>query len=273
MAIMRITAAFAFLLLVLSPIFAVQLLSPVSTDVSSGSQVSVGNVGPGQTFAVVIEPRVSTGGKYGIGGAYDQMFVTSLPEGWSGSPSKLYGSPLQAEVTVAKDAPDGEYQVDYTLWDEAGSEGLGGNVTFSVLVQVTRDVMDMKVEPSYVSVGAGQPARYSITVLNKGIANDVFSVWSTGVRDWEFRKSIYIPSGTSRTLTYEVVGSEEADYKVALFARSSSSDSISSQRDVSLRVNTDLFSDYRAVNRGVLLFPLTEAPVYFAVGLLSNLFQ
>jgi hypothetical protein len=40
---------------------------------------------------------------------------------------------------------------------------------------------------------------------------------------------------------------------------------------VTLRVNTDLFSDFKAVNRGVLLFPSAEAPLYFIVGLLSNL--
>jgi hypothetical protein len=96
-------------------------------------------------------------------------------------------------------------------------------------------------------------------------------VGSTGVRNWEFRRSIYIPSGTSRTLNYEVVGSEEADYSVSIWARSSSSERISAERQASLRVNTDLFSDYRAVNKGVLLFPLTEAPLYFVVGLLSNL--
>ncbi|MEM2137710.1 MAG: hypothetical protein QW568_01340 [Candidatus Anstonellaceae archaeon] len=269
---MKQITTLAFLILA-SSIFAVSTVSPISKEISEGTEILIGDVGPGQTFAVVVDPRSSTGGKFGIGGAYDRVFATYLPSGWTSSPSKLYGSPLQVDVTVAKDAPDGQYVVDYTLWDESGESGLGGNVTFSVLVNVRRDVMDMKVEPAYLTVGAGQPARYSITLVNKGVANDVFTVGSTGVRDWEFRKSVYVPSGTSKTLNYEVVGNEEADYKVTLWARSSSSDAIFSQRDVSLRVNTDLFADYRAVNRGVLLFPLTEAPVYFMVGLLSNLFQ
>jgi hypothetical protein len=261
----------AFLLLLASPIFAVQVLSPVSTEIGQGSQISIGDVGPGQTFAVVVDPKTSTGGKYGIGGAYDRMSATNLPSGWTSTPSKLYSNPLQTDITVAKDAPDGEYDVELTLWDEAGQEGLGDDVVYAVKVTVKRDVMGMQVEPSSVSVGAGQPARYSITILNKGIANDVFSVGSSGVRDWEFRKSVYVPSGKSKTLNYEVVGNDESDYKVKLFAKSASSDAIADERDVTLRVNTDLFSDYRAVNRGVLLFPLTSAPVYFIVGLLSNL--
>lgn len=268
---MKAVLIFALVLFLVSPAFAVQVLSPVSTEIEQGSQISMGDVGPGQTFAVVVDPKVATGGKYGLGGAYDKMYASSLPAGWSSSPSKLYATPLQTDITVAKNAPDGEYQVELTLWDEAGSEGLGDAVAYTVKVTVKHDIMGMQVEPSTVSVGAGQPARYTITILNKGIANDVFSVGSSGVRDWEFRKSVYISSGKSKTLNYEVVGNDEADYKVTLFAKSDSSDAIAEQRDVTLRVNTDLFSDYRAVNRGVLLFPLTEAPVYFIVGLLSNL--
>ncbi|VVB98695.1 Uncharacterised protein [uncultured archaeon] len=262
---------FAALFALVSACFAVNVISPLTATVTDGSQISVGNVGPGQTFAIVAEPEVATGGRYGLGGAYDQMSASELPYGWTSVPSKIYSNPLQTDITVPKDAPDGEYEVGLTLWDEAGSEGLGDNVTFTVKVTVTRDVMDMKVEPAYLSVGAGQPARYTITILNKGIANDVFTVSSSVVLDCEFRRSVYVPSGTSKTLTYEVVGNEEADYGVKILAKSGSSDAIRGEQDVQLRVNTDLFSDYRAVNRGLLLFPLTEAPVYFVTGLLSNL--
>ena len=267
---MKQLAAFALILLA-SSLFAVSIVSPISKEIEEGTEILIGDVGPGQTFAVAVDPKATVGGKFGFGGAYDKMSASSLPSGWSSTPSKLYGNPLQTDITVAKDAPDGEYAVELTLWDEAGASGLGQNVSFKVKVQVRRDVIDMKVEPQYLSVGAGQPARYTITVLNKGIANDLFTIGSIGVRKWAFQKQVYIYSGTSKTLTYEIAGDEEADYEVKMFARSSSSDAIYAERPVQLRVNTDLFADYRAVNRGVLLFPLTEAPVYFIVGLLSNL--
>jgi hypothetical protein len=106
--------------------------------------------------------------------------------------------------------------------------------------------------------------------VNKGVANDIFTIGSTGVRNWEFRRSVYIPSQTVKTLNYEVVGDEEADYDVKIWARSSSSDIIRDEVPVSLSVNTDLLSDFKAINKGVLLFPSTEAPLYFIVGLLSN---
>ena len=80
---------------------AVSILSPVSGPISDGSQVSIGVVGPGQTFRGFVNPSVSTGGKYGIGGAYDQMFATGLPYGWTSAPSKLYANPLQVEACAS----------------------------------------------------------------------------------------------------------------------------------------------------------------------------
>jgi len=254
----------------LSCAFALSVLAPVSAQIEHGSSITIGNVGPGQTFSVVVDPKVATGGPYGTGGAYDQLSAGALPEGWTSTPSKLYATPLQADVTVPKDAQDGDYVISFRLWDEAGDKGLGGDVEFTAKVTVTHDVMDMTVSPISINTGAGQPARYTITISNKGMANDVFQVGSTGVRTWEFRRSIYIPSQTTKTLNYEVVGEDEADYDVKIWARSSSSDKIGAEVPVTLRVNTDLLSDFRAVNRGVLLFPSAEAPLYFIVGLLSN---
>ncbi|MEM4554527.1 MAG: hypothetical protein QXT25_01615 [Candidatus Anstonellaceae archaeon] len=268
---MNSKALLLFVILV-SPVFSVRVLYPVVAEVSQQSRIEIGTVGPGQTFAVAVDPKVYTGGKYGLGGSYDLLVATKLPEGWSTAPSKLYSNPLQAEVTVSKDAQDGEYEVEFTLWDEAGSEGLGENVTFVAKVLVSHDIVDMKIEPSFLSVGAGQPARYTIKVLNKGIANDIFTISSSGVSNWAFQRSIYIPAGTSRTISYEVVGNEESDYSVRISARSASSDKISSSSVVKLEVYTNLFSDWKAINRGVLLFPLTQASAYFVAGLLSLLF-
>jgi len=261
---------FAFAAL-LSCAFALSVLAPVSSDLEGGKEITIGNVGPGQTFSIVVDPKVDTGGAYGTGGTYDQLSASSLPAGWDSAPSKLYANPLQADITVPKDAPDGEYVLSMKLWDEAGDKGLGPDLFFNVKVTITHDVMDMTVSPTSISTGAGQPARYTITIANKGMANDIFIVGSSGVRNWEFRRSIYIPSLTTKTLNYEVVGDDEADYNVTLWAHSSSSDKISADVPVTLRVNTDLFSDFKAVNRGVLLFPSAEAPLYFIVGLLSNL--
>ena len=233
--VMRLLVFISAFAALLSCAFALSVLAPVSAQVEQGSSISIGNVGPGQTFSVVVDPKVATGGAYGTGGAYDQLSASSLPTGWASSPSKLYATPLQADITVPNDAQDGEYVVALRLWDEAGDKGLGDDVIFFAKVTVTHEVMDMTVSPISISTGAGQPARYTITISNKGMANDVFVVGSTGVRTWEFRRSVYIPSQTTKTLNDEVVGDDEADYDVSIWARSTSSDRISAEVPVTLR--------------------------------------
>ncbi|HLD76373.1 MAG TPA: hypothetical protein VI874_05100, partial [Candidatus Norongarragalinales archaeon] len=84
-----------FFLLFAGAQFAARLTFPVSMAVSQGSGITIGNVGPGQTFFVITDPKETSGGKFGLGGAYDLMVASSVPEGWSSKPSKLYANPLQ----------------------------------------------------------------------------------------------------------------------------------------------------------------------------------
>lgn len=251
--------------------YSLEVLEPKKFTIQNGSEIEIGDVGPGQTFAIAVSPKVSTGGRYGLGGAYDRMFITSLPPDWTFENSKFYTDPLQAFVTISKNASEGTYEVLVTLWDEAGEYGLGDNLTFKVKVNVKKDVLDMEVSPSSVLVGAGQPARYTITIFNKGAANDLFTISSSGVKNWEFKKNIYIPAFSSKTVVYEVVGQEEENYKLTIKATSSSSDLISIQKDVSLYIKTNLLSDYLAINNGVILFPLTQSSVYYLASIIGNI--
>ena len=43
----------------LSCAFALNVLAPVSAQVEHGSSINIGNVGPGQTFSIVVEPKVA----------------------------------------------------------------------------------------------------------------------------------------------------------------------------------------------------------------------
>ncbi|VVB57912.1 Uncharacterised protein [Candidatus Anstonella stagnisolia] len=252
----------------------IQVISPLHKEIEPGGRIYLGKIGPGQTISISVESKVSTGGVHGIGGRFDTLAIEKLPQGWGAKDSKLYANPMQAEITAAEDAQNGEYKIDASLVDEGGAEKIGnadGKVPFIIVVDVERDIMGMEVSNTYLETGAGQPARYHITVYNKGAANDVFEVSSTGVRGWAFKKSMYVPAGSSKDIEYEVVGNDETTYAFVIKARSISSSIISAQQDVKLRVKSDLASDYRATTKGVLLFPLVESPVYFVAGLLSNL--
>lgn len=248
----------------------ISLLEPEAT-VAYGEQVHYGFVGPGQTFTIRIEPIVrSSDGEFL--GQWDMADATSLPDGWSAKPSKLYANPLIVEITARADASEGEYSIPISVVDEQGQENIGGELSFSVLVDVRHDVLSMTVEPSKIETGAGQPARFKVILNNLGSAKDVYTINASGVKGWEFQRKIYLPPGSQKSFVYEVVGNDEAYYSVDFSAVSDSSSLIHDEAQVDLSVHTSLISDYKATSHGVLLFPLISTPIYSLAGLIGLLF-
>lgn len=269
---MKYVAFIILLLLCASYATTIDVLSPIRRTVSDGDFVELGRIGPGQTVYIAVEPKVETGGIHGIGGRWDQMVVTSLPTGWDGKDSKIYEDPLQVEVTAPPNAENGRYAVTVSVVDEGDAEKIGGNVTFNLFIDIDDNVMDIHVSPEIASVGAGQPARYTITVTNTGTADDVFEISSSGVKGWRFAKSIYVSSGSAKQIPYEVVGEEEETYSFYITATSASSNLIQESKEVSMVVSTNLLSDYKGTTHGLLIFPIIELPIYTLMGLLSNLY-
>jgi hypothetical protein len=257
-------------ILLLSISQAINIVSP-QTSINDGDTIDVGTVGPGQTVSILIDPKVTTGGLHGIGGIFDMATVEDLPRGWTGQDSKLYQNPLMVTVTADPDAAEGNYTYRVKVIDENNGEKLG-NITFNVKERITYDVMDFNVTPSYLEVGPGQPARFGITIYNKGSTSDVFQVSSTGAKRWEFKKPVFVPAESSKTIYYEIVGSEEQTVKAEIDVVSLASPKINASQNVTLFIKSDLLGDYRATNNGVLVFPIFEAPIYSLAGLLSNLF-
>jgi hypothetical protein len=262
---------FVVLMLVVSLGFAIDLVSPVRQNVGNGDIVDLGTVGPGQTVYLQIDPKVSSGGIHGQGGLYDRTEVSDLPRGWMGEGSKLYQNPLMVTITADPDSPEGNYTMPITVIDENNGEQLG-NVTFIVKVRITWDVMDFDVTPNYRSVGPGQPARFAVTITNKGSTSDVFQVSATGAKRWEFTKPVFVPAQSSKTFNYEIVADEEETYKATLNAVSLASGNIAKSENVTLFVRSDLLGDYKATNNGAVVFPIFEAPIFGLAGLLSNFF-
>lgn len=246
-----------------------RFLAPLQQSVPDGGSLEIGAIGPGQTFIVKLDPFVTTGGIHGIGGRWDQAVAYALPEGWTSRPSKLYQNPLQVEITAAPDAPDGDYELLIKTIDEGDLEKLGSEMSAKLLVHVKKGVLSMKVEPTYAETGAGQPARFAITMSNAGAADEVFDVGSSGVTGWAFRKSVYVPAHSSRTVTYEVAGEEESQYTVTIYSQASSSPLIRAEQPIVLMVKSNLISDYKATSNGVLLFPFIMSPMYSLAGLLA----
>ncbi|MBI5158922.1 hypothetical protein HY992_02270 [Candidatus Micrarchaeota archaeon] len=253
----------------------VLVLSPVNKLVVSKENVSLGTVGPGQTVDLVASPKVDKGGIHGIGGRWDKIIVSSVPEDWTSSDSlsgEGYKDPLQAKITVPANESDGVYEFAVMAADDSGTELIGGNVSFNVIVNVTRDVLVAGITPKSVQVGAGQPAVFQVVVENTGAASDVFEISSSGVPVWKYSKKVFVPTRSQKTVSYEIVSGEERELDAVIKVVSTSSELIQQQQEVHLSVKTSLWSDFKAAGHGSLTFPILEGPVYSLVGFLTNLF-
>lgn len=269
---MKLSALLSISIFLISISFSVDTLAlqePQAT-VIEGESVDYGYVGPGQTFTIKILPKVYDGDRFL--GQWDKARAVSLPDGWTTVPSNTYDDPLVVTVVTDKFSPEGEYILLVEAEDELDQENIGGKFTFTLIVHLKHDVLEMQVEPTEQQVGAGQPARFTITLTNEGSAPDVFEVSSTGVRDWEFEREIYLSAGSSKSFVYEVVGNEEESYEVKFLAQSKSSPLTHKSKTVDLHILTNLLSDYKATSNGILLFPLIHVPIYSIAGLLGMLF-
>ena len=257
------------LLLLFSLSFSITVVSPFEAEVREGDILDLGTIGPGQTVFIEIDPIVTEGGIHGIGGQYDMAIADDLPREWSSEKSKLYGKPLQVTITADPDAPEGNYSAWVKVIDENNGEKLG-NISFTVRVEITWDVMDFNVTPSSQVVGPGQPGIFDITITNKGSTSDAFQISATGAKRWEFKKPVFVPPESSKTITYEISGEEEERYDATISVVSLASDNIADEKNVTLFIKPSLFGDYGATNNGVLIFPIFQAPIHSLAGIFSN---
>ena len=267
----KVTVLVVFLLMFSLYATTLTIYEPVAKVVSNGDIVDLGTVGPGQTAHIIAESIIKEGGIHGKGGRLDMLEFTSVPEGWVGTPSNLYGSPMKAIIKVSPDASDGVYELSMKAYDEAPGEGLE-NVSFRAIVYVSRKVLSIDVWPDRIVTGAGQPAGYYVRINNNGVASDVFEISSEGMPRWDYKRAVYVPKSSSRVVRYEVAGEEEQEYNVKLKVRAPfSSELLRAEKEVMVDIDTNLVSDLRATGHGLLLFPVIEQPVYSLMGLISNL--
>lgn len=257
--------------LFLGIINAFHIIAPVDKEVSEGDIIYIGSMGPGQTIDILIDEKVTKGGKFGEGGVYDLAVVDRVPIDWKGIPSKLYDHPLRVAITADPNAKEGEYLAKIKLIDENNIEELGEK-SFYVKINITYDVMDANIEPLYAKTGPGQPAKFSITINNKGSTGDVFIINAEGPKRWELKRSIFVPAKSSRTIVYEIAGNEEEVFKTEIKVCSAASPIIHAEKNITVDIRSDILSDMKATNNGVLVFPIFEGIVYSFFGLISNLF-
>ncbi|MFA5049947.1 MAG: hypothetical protein WC501_02980 [Candidatus Micrarchaeia archaeon] len=256
------------LLCICSVFFPVHMVSPADTDVNWGDEIFLGKMGPGQTIYIEMNPWVYSEDEYK--GHYDLMLAYDLPEGWKSTESKLYEDPMQITITSFNLEKEGTYPIKIKIIDEDGAENIG-DIEFTGKIEILHDIMDVNIEPEKISTGAGQPARFYITVVNKGLASDVFEIRTENTLRWNFKKVVYVPEMSSKTIVYEIVENEQEKFNPIIIVESKSSKLIIEKHDLELDVNTNLFNDFKAVNHGTVIFPILQEPIFALMGILSNL--
>lgn len=271
MAAMKPVLAFALLAsFIASFIFAIPMIAPFERGIAGGDEIYLGEIGPGQTIAISIDGRPTTGGIYNLGGTYETARASELPSGWSATESDWAGIPLQVKIKSDALASEGEYRIKMEVLDSQ-PEGLE-NITFYVKLNVTHEVLDVSLDSQVKRVLAGQPARFYITLDNKASTGDTFKVSSTNVPKWAFSKSVYVPAKSQKTIYYEVAGAEESTYSPLIEVVSTSSPLINRTLNTTVEIGPSVLADYKAANNGMLFFPAMNGLLYAFAGLISNLF-
>lgn len=250
-----------------------KILEPIVLTVSDGETVDLGTIGPGQTLAITV--KGTDIGNNGLEANWGVLGVLEVPSGWEGFDSLVYAKNMKASIKADPNAPDGVYIVKLILTEcenknevcEA-KQGLG-SVTFYGRVKVNRNVMVTNIPVTQVTTGVGQPARYAITIENKGSANDVFEIYAEGIPAWNIKKRIYVAAGEKINTFYEIAMNEEKEYKPSIIIKSISSDRLKHTYDVDLTIKSNVIGDIKATKNGILIFPLTLEPLYTFMGMLG----
>ena len=262
------------LLMTVSLDYSLGMISPISHDIENNSHIYVGKIGPGQTIGVDINGHVSKGGIYGQGGSYDLAVITDKPPEWKSEDSKLYGRPLHITITAPRDAQIGEYPVEVTLINYKNSEKLG-NITMTLYVNISWDVLNAVVTPLTQKVGVNQPSKIITYVTNTGNAPDTFNIkiGDTSMGDRAYETTVYIPPQKTKHVVWEQTWGNPERYSFPISVTSTSSPKIISKSynatiDV---VPRNLLSDYKASTRGIVIFPIFDNVIYGLAALLGSI--
>ncbi len=247
----------------------VEVIYPDHLIVSTGDVVDAGFIGPGQTLSVMVSSKVDTGGKYDLGGNWDNLRAENLPDGWTASFSE-YGPNLKINIRAPPDAPEGRHRMLLSVNDEYDRERIGEKVQFYIDVEVKDDVIDMYVFPEQMTVSTGSPARFTVRISNPSSASDVFIVQGKGVLGWNFKKEVFVPARSKTSFYYEIVNSDEEVIPVDISIVSKSSSRIRANESITLTTKSNPYYDVFSIKNGLLVYPPQEFLIYGILHLISS---
>ncbi len=249
-----------------------QIVGPVSANLTGGRTIALGKVGPGESFYVLGSAQTTNASGKLINIGWDELTAVSLPQGWSAQQSPLYENPMKMKITVDPLAQSGTYHMVLRAVN-VGNYSRLGNLTFNAYVNVSLNVFDLNVSPRNIQAGPGQPVDIKVEINNTGISDDPFVIRGLGLPAWN--KSIQVISlhGEDNRFVYPVYINEPGFYRFNITVNSSSSSLISKSYAMGLTVNESLLNDYSAIGQGIILSPIVYEPAYAVMSLVSYLYS
>lgn len=263
-----ISAVMLLSLAVLSSASYVNMTEPYSAMIMQNGSVYLGKVGPGQTFYITISAATtnSTGAPIAIG--WDELFASSLPNGWITQNSPLYGAYPSVKVTIAPQEPNGTYTFNLTAVN-FGNYSKVGAIKMRAYVNVTPDVFKLSVSPSSVTAGPGEPSSIYVTINNTGVSDSPFSITVHGLPGWNSSRTVIALHSTTGQFAYPIYENEPNVYHLQVYVSSVSSPLIYKQSNITLTTKATLAGDYSALGQGTLIFPIVYAPAYSVMYIIS----
>jgi hypothetical protein len=243
---------------------------PVQKNITEGQSIFLGKIGPGESFYVSASASTANASGFQINLGWDKLNAVNLPQGWSSQSSLLYENPMKMKITVSPNASDGIYTMQLRAVN-VGNYSKLGNLTFSAEVNVTQNVFNLKVNPTQVETGVGQPVNLYISINNTGISDDPFVINANGIPTWNVPYSVISLHSTQNTFIYPIYINIPGSYIFNLTVTSSTSFKVAKQYPIHMIVNASLSNDYSAISQGVVLSPVIYEPAYSVMLLLKYL--
>lgn len=239
----------------------VNVVSPYNYTVNQNSNISIGNVGPGQTIYIMISSETTNNTGTLIDYGWNRLVATDLPPGWIAQNSSLNIQFLSTKVAVAPNAPNGTYSFDLTAINTGNYSRLG-SLSFKVFVNVTPDVFSLGVTPSRLTTWPNQPANILVSVDNTGVSDSPFTISVVGLPAWNTTATVIALHNETGKFVFPVYEGEPGVYNLRLYVNSTNSKRISKASNLTLVVRASVPSDYSSIGKGYAFFPIVYAPVY-----------
>lgn len=233
------------LILFTSAVFSLEIVFPVSAEVSENSTIELGKISPGQQVELIISDE-----------RFNAVEVTGSFSSWS-EDSVFYEKNTGIKINVPFDASLGAKNISFRAFNS--SSGL--SESFNVLVNVQKDLWSVNISSLSQTAEVNSPVDYQLTFSNESIGKQEISVSSNLPSYWMKEKTFVVEPKSVLKGSIKVnprhYGAREFNFVLKSFFSDETK-----KFQSKLMVESSLLSKYSAPLYGFPFFTPTLFPYY-----------